>query len=317
MKWDISSMPDLKGKIAVITGANSGLGYQASLAMARKGAMVVLAVRSIEKGRIAAEKITREASTNEVIVMELDLADLTSVKNFTRQYIEKFNKLDILINNAGVMALPLRRTAQGHEMHLGTNHLGHFVLTSELIHILNKTPGARIINIGSVYKVTKVNFDDINSEKSYSKYRAYGQSKVANILFTIELDRRLKLANKTTAAIVVHPGWTATNLRTQGPEMEGSYFRQIRNKITNKLFAKKVSEGVLPILFVATSDDAVSGRFYGPEFPAEEKSDPSMVNPEDAARLWNVSEKLTGIEFLVNRVVSPEQADEKRKIISS
>ena len=300
MKWDIPGIPDLKGKIAVITGANSGLGYEVSHTLASKRATVILAVRSLEKGRVAAEKIIRETSNKEVIVMELDLADLTLVKNFSRKYIEKFRKLDILINNAGVMALPLRHTAQGFEMHLGTNHLGHFELTSELIHILNSTPGARIINIASVYKLHKVIFDDINSEKSYSKYKAYGQTKVANILFSIELDRRLKLEGKSTSAIAVHPGWTATNLQSRGPEMEGSFFQLIIKKMANKLFAKSINEGVLPILWAATSNDAVSGNFYGPEFPDVEKSDPDMVSSEDAVRLWNVSEKLTGIEFSIN-----------------
>ena len=307
MKWGLNDIPDLKGKVAMVTGANSGLGYQSCLALAKRGAMVILAVRSREKGKVAAGLIKAEASGSDLIVMKVDLANIESIKHFADSFLEEFKRLDILINNAGVMAIPLRRTVQDFEMQFGVNHLGHFALTGLLIDVLNRTRDSRIVNVSSsIYRIGKINFDDLNWDKSYSKWKAYGQSKLANILFTIELDRRLKLAGKKTFVAAVHPGWAATNLQTRGPEMENAIMKKFLVNSGNKLFAQKASSGALTTLYAATSPDAVSSHFYGPGGlftmhgnPTEEKIDSGKVNPSDAQKLWNASEQLTGIKFVI------------------
>lgn len=306
-KWTALDIPDLKGKTVIITGANSGLGWQASLELARKKARVIMAVRNRDKGQEAKDRILTLVPDSEIFVMKLDLANIESIKHFADTFHEEFQQLDILINNAGVMALPLMRTAQGFEMQFGVNHLGHFVLTALLIDIINKTRGSRIINVSSLaYRNGEINFDDLNWEKSYSKWKAYNQSKLANLLFTIELDRRLDLAGKGTLTAAAHPGFAATNLQIRGPELEGSGFKKVFFQFANLIAAQSASMGVLPILFAATSSETKKGGFYGPDgllkmrgYPAEDIMDPSRVKPMEALRLWEASEKLMGIKFTV------------------
>ena len=305
MKWNASDIPDLKGKIVLVTGANSGLGYQESLALARKGAMVIMAVRDRNKGNAACERIKAEIPDAELLVMKLDLANIESIKHVADTYLEEFERLDILINNAGLMAVPLLRTTQGFEMQFGTNHLGHFALTALLIDIINRTPSSRIVNVSSMaYRMGKINFDDLNWEKSYNRWTAYGQSKLANLLFTIELDRRLKLAEKQTIVATAHPGYSATNLQIRGAEIEGAKFKKSIMNLSNSLLGQSACKGALPILYAATAPDVVSSRFYGPDgllgmhgYPREVRMDPVRVNPVVAAKLWEVSEMLTGINF--------------------
>jgi len=305
MKWTASDIPDLKGKIAVVTGANSGLGYYTCLELARKGAHVVLAARNKEKGFAALERIKLEIPEADLQFMKLDLANLETIKHFADAFIEEYERLDILINNAGVMAIPLRRTAQGFEMQFGTNHLGHFALTALLAGFMELSPRARIVNVSSLmHKFGKINFDDLNSEKSYSKWTAYGQSKLANLLFTIELDKRLRRAGKHTKVMASHPGYASTNLQTRGGEMEGSKANVVVNNIMNAIIAQPAWKGALPSLYAATCPDAESGKFYGPSglgsvrgYPREEKIDPKLIRPEVAKRLWEESERLTGIKF--------------------
>ncbi len=307
MKWTASDIPDLKGKIAIVTGANSGLGYYTCLELARKGAHVVLAARNKERGKAAVEKILKEIPGADLQFMKLDLANIESVKYFADAFLEEYEKLDILVNNAGLMAIPLQRTEQGFEMQFGTNHLGHFALTALLIDFINKTPGSRIINVSSLmHKYGKINFDDLNSEKSYKKWRAYSQSKLANILFTLELHKRLRLAAKQTQVMAVHPGYAATNLQYRGPELEGSRMRLIYNQLLNKIIAQSAAMGALPSLFAATCEQAVSGKYYGPSglnslrgYPREEAINPKYINPDVAKRLWEESERLAGIKFLL------------------
>jgi NAD(P)-dependent dehydrogenase (short-subunit alcohol dehydrogenase family) len=307
MKWKAFDIPDLKGKIAVVTGANSGLGYQASLALARKGAMVILAVRNREKGQVAFDRIKSEIPEAELVVMKLDLANIESIKHFADTFLEEFERLDILINNAGLMAVPLLRTTQGFEMQFGTNHIGHFALTALLIDIIDRTPASRIVNVSSIaYKMGRINFDDLNWNKSYSKWAAYGQSKLANLLFTIELDRRLRLAEKHIIVASAHPGWASTNLQTKAAEIEGAKFKRSMINVFNKLFGQSPRMGALPLLYAATSYSVESSMFYGPNgifglhgYPVEIKTDPKRVDPKVALKLWEASEKLTGIKFII------------------
>jgi len=305
MKWTASDIPDLTGKIALVTGANSGLGYYTCLELARKGAHVVLAARNKEKGNAALERIRAEIPAADLQFMKLDLANIEIVKYFADAFIEEYEKLDIMINNAGVMAIPLRRTVQGFEMQFGTNHLGHFALTALMSDFIEKTPGSRIVNVSSLmHKFGKINFDDLNWEKSYSKWTAYSQSKLANLLFTLELDRRLKSVGKQTKAMASHPGYASTNLQTRGGEMEGSKANVAVNNLMNKIIAQPAWKGALPSLYAATSPKAESGKFYGPSglgavrgYPVEEKVNPKFTDPETSKKLWEASEKLTGIKF--------------------
>lgn len=307
MKWTASDIPDLKGKIAIVTGANSGLGYHESLALASKGAMVILAVRNRDKGQLAFDRIKSEVPDAELVVMKLDLANIESIKHFADSYLEEFERLDILINNAGLMAVPLSRTTQGFEMQFGTNHLGHFVLTALLIDKIGRTPASRIINVSSLlYKSGKINFNDLNWDQSYSKWAAYGVSKLSNLLFTIELDRRLSLAGKQTIAASAHPGWSSTNLQTKGAELEGTKLKSSLMNFSNILFAQSASMGALPILYAATAAAVESSGFYGPDglgglrgYPTEVKTDPRFVDPRIALKLWEASEKMTGIHFVI------------------
>ncbi len=307
MKWKASDIPDLKGKIALVTGANSGLGYYTCLELARKGAHVVLAARNKDKGYAALDKIKSEIPEADLQVMKLDLANIESIKHFADAFIEEYEKLDILINNAGVMAIPLMRTSQGFEMQFGTNHLGHYALTALMFAFIDKTPGARIVNVSSLmHKFGTIHFDDLNWEKSYSKWDAYSQSKLANLLFSIELDRRLRLADKQTSVMAAHPGYASTNLQTRGGEMEGSKANVLANKFLNAVVAQPAWRGALPSLYAATCPEAVSGKFYGPSglggvrgYPREEKINPKLTSPDVAKRLWEESESLTCIHFPV------------------
>jgi len=307
MKWTASNMPDLAGKTALVTGANSGLGYYTCLELARKGAHVILAARNKEKGHAAVEKIRSELPNASLQFMKLDLANIETIKYFAGSLKEEYDKLDILVNNAGVMAIPLLRTAQGFEMQFGTNHLGHFALTALLFSFMESTPGSRIVTVSSLmHKIGKINFDDLNWEKSYSKWPAYGQSKLANLLFTLELDRRIKESGKQVKAMTSHPGYASTNLQTRGGEMEGSKMNVLMNKLMNKLMAQPAWKGALPSLYAATCEKAGSGKFYGPSglgavrgYPREEKINPKFTDPEIAKRLWEESEKMVGFKFVV------------------
>jgi NAD(P)-dependent dehydrogenase (short-subunit alcohol dehydrogenase family) len=307
MKWKASDIPDLSGKIALVTGGNSGLGYYTCLELARKGAFVILAARNKDRGNAAVEKIMSIVPSSNLQFMKLDLANIESIKHFADAFIEEYEKLDILINNAGVMALPLRRTLQGFEMQFGTNHLGHFALTALMLNFIDKTPGARIVNVSSLmHKFGKINFDDLNCEKSYSKWTAYSQSKLANILFTQELSRRLRASGKRTKVMACHPGYASTNLQIRGGEMEGSKMNVSVNNFLNKLVAQPAWKGALPSLYAATCELADSGKFYGPSglgsvrgYPREEKVNPKLTSPEVAIRLWEESERLIGMRFRV------------------
>ncbi|MFN2150489.1 MAG: oxidoreductase [Anaerolineales bacterium] len=294
-KWTLENIPDQRGKIVIVTGANSGIGYEAARALARKGANVIMACRSLEKGEAAVAQIRRENLQGDVILRQLDLADLSSVRNFADEFLAEYKQLNILINNAGVMAIPYRKTKDGFEMQFGTNHLGHFALTGLLFELLINTPNSRVVTVSSyAHIVGKINFDDLNSEKSYQKWLAYGQSKLANLLFAYELQRRSAKKGDNPISIAVHPGYAATNLQNSS-----SFF-----SFTNNFMAQSQEMGALPTLYAATNPEIEGGEFIGPDgflaqrgYPHKARSSARSYDPETAQRLWQVSEKLTGVRF--------------------
>src|ERR1700688_291287 len=220
--WTADDMPDLSGKTIVVTGGNSGIGYEAALAFARKRAEVILACRDLGKARTAAAQITSSATGAKVDVMELDLSNLASVRGFSDAYHLQHRALHVLCNNAGVMAIPYRQTTDGFEMQFGTNHLGHFALTGLLLDRLLAADGARVVTVSSgAHKMGQIHFDDLQLEHSYGKWRAYGQSKLANLLFAYELQRRIEAAGHKPISVACHPGYAATNLQAMGPRMSG------------------------------------------------------------------------------------------------
>jgi NAD(P)-dependent dehydrogenase (short-subunit alcohol dehydrogenase family) len=294
--WTVKDMPEQSGKVAIVTGANSGIGYEEARALAAKGAQVVMACRNQEKGAAAFQQICEEHPDAMVDLMQLDLADLTSVRQFADRFTSRYDRLNILINNAGVMAVPeLRRTADGFEMQFGTNHLGHFALTGLLLDTLMRTPNARVVTVSSnAHRMGRMKFDNLNAERSYSRWLAYGESKVANLLFTYELQRRLEAAGADVIAVAAHPGWTATNL--QGDARLIRFF--------NPLFGMQPEQGALPTLYAATAPDVKGGSYYGPDGRNERRGYPTRLESNRlshdqavAKRLWEVSENLTGIVY--------------------
>jgi NAD(P)-dependent dehydrogenase (short-subunit alcohol dehydrogenase family) len=288
-KWTANDLPDLDGRTFVITGANSGIGLVAARAIGRAGARVVLAVRDVAKGRDAAASI--EGTTE---VRQLDLADLASVRAFADGW---EGDLDVLVNNAGVMAVPERRTADGFEMQIGTNHLGHFALTNLLLpHVRD-----RVVSVSSgAHRMGSIRLDDLNWERGgYQRWRAYGQSKLANLLFISELQRKLDGAGSGVRALAAHPGYAATNLQNRTENFVQNAFMAI----SNRLIAQSDEMGALPTLYAATQD-LPGDSYVGPDGFQEQRGHPKLVgrsgaakDTETAERLWTLSEELTGVTF--------------------
>jgi len=279
-----------------VTGSSSGIGYEAARVLANKNATVVIAVRNLEKGNSAAEKIRRQNKKANVSVRLLDLANLTSVKDFAEEFKKEYSGLDLLINNAGVMIPPYSKTADGFELQFGTNHLGHFALTAELLALLVNTRGARIVNVSSsAHKAGNIDFDDLTWEKRrYTAWRAYGDSKIANLYFTYELNRRLKERGIDVIATAAHPGWTATDLQRHTGFVD----------FLNNFFAQDITMGALPSLRAAFDTKSTGGEFYGPGglmelrgYPVRVQSNKLSNDEALAKRLWDVSENLTGVKF--------------------
>lgn len=284
-----------------MTGANNGLGRIVARALARGGAQVVLACRDPDKGATAATEIRAAFPAATTEVAQLDLASLSSVRAFSERFLASHDRLDLLVNNAGVMAAPYQRTADGFELQLGTNHLGHFALTGLLLPALRDRQGARVVTVSSNYhKKQSVRFDDLQGERSYSRWAAYGQSKLANLLFAFELDRRLKAAGLPLTSVAAHPGYAATNLQLSAPPL----YERVVMRLTNRLLAQSAEMGALPILYAATADNLPGGSYIGPDGPGERRGSPTLVIPSDEAndratarRLWDVSEQLTGLAY--------------------
>jgi NAD(P)-dependent dehydrogenase (short-subunit alcohol dehydrogenase family) len=322
--WTADQMGDLHGKTVVVTGANSGLGYEAAREFATHGAGVVLACRNVERGTVAGEQIREEAPNAPLTVIELDLADLASVHEFAANFGDTHDDLHILCNNAGVMAIPRSETTDGFETQFGVNHLGHFTLTGLLLDHLRATEGeTRVVTQSSgLHENGKIDFDsvarsatesangeavsgDLQSRDSYDKWDAYGQSKLANVLFAYELQRRLRGAGiEDVTSVATHPGYAATNLQQRGPEQSGSTLRLWGMKAANAVLAQDAHTGALPLLYAATASDIDGGEYIGPGgfmnmrgHPEEQRSSDRSYDEETAERLWEVSEELTGVSY--------------------
>ena len=303
--WTADDIPALGGKTVVVTGGNSGIGFEAARQMARKGAHVILACRDTGRAADALEQIRTLHPSASVEAMQLDLASLESVHRFARDFAAKSVPLDVLCNNAGVMAIPRRTTAEGFEMQIGTNHLGHFALTGLLLEPLLAAPAARVVNGSSTaHKPGRIDFDDLQGEKSYRKWMAYAQSKLANLLFTYELQRRLDAAGARAISVACHPGYSATNLQAVGPQMSGSRIAARLMDLGNRFFSQPAAMGALPTLYAATSPDARGGDYIGPDgfmenygHPRKTRSTARSHGRAVATRLWEVSEQLTSVRY--------------------
>lgn len=304
-KWTAEDMPDLSGQTMIVTGGNSGIGYEAALQFARHHAHTILACRSLAKAEDAAKQITASHPNAKVEVRQLDLSSLASIRAFAEAFHNSHRSLNVLVNNAGVMALPYRKTADGFEMQFGTNHLGHFALTGLILDALLASAGARVVNVSSgAHRMGRIRFDDLQWEHGYRKWLAYGQSKLANLLFTFELQRRAAAAGAKLIALGCHPGYAATNLQGAGPRMQGSSGMESFWKMANSAFAQSSAMGALPTLYAATSPDAHGGDYIGPAGLAELWGNPTQVNSSGAAkdaaaaaRLWETSEQLTNVHY--------------------
>ncbi len=301
--WSLADVPDLTGKVALVTGANAGLGLEISRDLAGRGARVLMACRNQAKAEAAAAEIRLHVGdgTGAAEVVPLDLADLSSVRSLAAALRERESQLHILGNNAGLMALDESRTVDGFETQFGVNHLGHFVLTAELMPLLLATPGARVVNHASMgHRAGKINFDDPMYERhSYQRWPAYFQSKLANLLFTAELQRRLAEAGAGAIAVTAHPGGSDTDLGQEGTS--------VVNKVLGPvypLFTQSAARGAEPFVRAATAPDVVGGEYYGPRLffmgPAVlETPSRRARNADDARRLWTLSEELTATPFSI------------------
>jgi NAD(P)-dependent dehydrogenase (short-subunit alcohol dehydrogenase family) len=299
--WTRANMPDLAGKIVIVTGANSGIGFEAAKAFAQKGAQTILACRSTEKAQAALDQIQAEIPGAKAEIMQLDLASLNSIGKFAAQFKARHDRLDLLLNNAGIMMTPYGLTEDGFERQFGTNHLGHFTLTGLLIDLLLNTPGSRIVNVSSNgHRMGDMDFDNLMFEngKGYSPVRAYGRSKLANLLFTYELQRRMEAIGANTIATAAHPGLSNTDLADHIPAAR--VFRPLMG-----FTLQSAAMGALPSLRAAVDPSARGGEYFGPSGKGQRRGHPVLVesneashNEVEAKRLWEISETLAGITYL-------------------
>ncbi|MBN1265130.1 MAG: SDR family oxidoreductase [Anaerolineales bacterium] len=304
-KWNAKNIPTQAGKTALITGANSGIGFASALVLADKGAVVILACRSMEKGEQAIRQIQKAVPDAKLDLQQLDLASLSSIHSFSDRIHQAYPQLDLLINNAGVMNIPRKLTEDGFEKQFGTNHLGHFALTGLLIDLVFAAENSRVVTVSSIAHLNgAINFDDLMGEESYNGSEAYRQSKLANLLFTLELARRLEVKGLSTISVATHPGITHTNLIAAGPEMRGKPVQKWFMKAATVLFAMPSWQGALPQLYAATAADVKNGEYFGPDGFQEMKGYPRRAFRTDTAqdaelaqRLWEISEQLTGVVY--------------------
>ncbi|MDB5977956.1 MAG: family NAD(P)-dependent oxidoreductase [Nevskia sp.] len=296
--WTLAEMPRLDDKIAVVTGANRGLGLEISAGLAGAGATVVMACRDPRKAQAGAVEVRRRVPQAKLEIMPLDLADLASVRQFAQDFKARFSRLDILCNNGSAIMVPLGKTRDGFETHIGTNHLGHFVLTGLLLDLLQATPGSRVVNTASMaHRLTKgLKLDDLHFERRpYKEMDAYGQSKLASLLYTFELDRRLRQSGSAVTAVAAHPGWSNTN-----PDQGSALMRW-----ANSFMAQPAAMGALPSLYASAAPGVQGGEYFGPGgfkelrgYPAKVGSSDESRDPQLAAALWTRSEQLTGSNYL-------------------
>ena len=296
IKWNSSNIANQSGKTVVITGATSGLGKQAATVFAEKEANVIMAVRNTQKGEEVAQAIKSIYPNSKIEVRKLDLGSLSSIKSFAEEMNSSREKVDVLINNAGVMLCPYSKTEDGFEIQMGTNHFGHFALTGLLMPLIKKSEKGRIVATSSIgHRTGNINFEDINWEKrTYKSSKAYGDSKLANLYFIYELARKFKDDADAPIFTAAHPGWTSTDL-----QRHSRFFR-----ILNPIFSQNVENGTLPTLRAATDPEAKSGDYYGPSGFQEMKGSPKIVssnelshNAENSKKLWDISEQMTGVSW--------------------
>jgi NAD(P)-dependent dehydrogenase (short-subunit alcohol dehydrogenase family) len=301
--WTIADIPSQRGKLAIVTGATGGLGYQTALALAQAEAEVVLTGRNDAKGREAISKIRKQLPNAKISFEALDLANLASVADFVQRFATAHASLDLLINNAGVMALPTRQTtADGFEMQFGTNYLGHYALTAQLLPLLRSGHQPRVVNLSSIaHRTGFIHFSDLQGERLYSPWKAYNQSKLAMLMFALELQRRSDAAGWNLMSNASHPGWARTDLFANGP---GFGLISLASQFAAPLFSQSAESGALPTLFAATSPQAAGGGYYGPNGlyelkgpPAPARIMPQAMDKAGAGKLWDVSQQLTGVSF--------------------
>ena len=304
--WTASDIPDQTGRTILVTGANSGLGLRSAEALAAKGAEVLLACRNAEKAAAALATVSASASGPPARVVTLDLASLDSVAACAAAVDGSVERIDVLLNNAGVMALPLRRTADGFEMQFGTNHLGHFALTGHLLPALLRAPEPRVVTVSSnAHKFGRMRWDDPNWEQGrYRKWMAYSQTKLANLLFSGELQRRAVAAGTALTSVAAHPGYAATNLSATGPQMAGSSLMERLVGVGDRLLGQSDVMGALPQLYASTMPDVVADDYWGPDGFQEQRGHPKRAGRTKhasdvaaGARLWQQSERLTGVTY--------------------
>ncbi len=305
--WTHADVPDLSDRTVVVTGANSGLGKAGTAAFADRGATVVMACRSPERGERAAEAIRADDPRGDLTVAECDLGDLASVRSFAERLHEEHDRLDVLCNNAGVMAIPRRETADGFETQIGVNHLGHFALTGRVLDLLRETPGeSRVVTQSSgLHERGAVDLADLHGEDAYDRWDAYAQSKLANVLFAYELDRRLEAAGvDDVTSVACHPGYAATNLQGRASREGGNVLSRIATTVGNAVLAQSPEAGALPMLYAATADGVAGGSYYGPGgfmsmrgAPERQRSSDRSYDPDLAAALWERSAELTDVTY--------------------
>ncbi|MDG9717044.1 oxidoreductase [Streptomyces sp. DH24] len=300
--WTAHDIPDQSGRVAVVTGANGGLGYVTALELARKGATVVLACRSETRGRDALDRLAAEVPSARAELRPLDLGDLRSVRDFASGL--PYGRVDLLVNNAGVMALPYGTTADGFETQFGVNHLGHFALTGLLLPALLAAPGARVVTVSSMlHALANIDIGDLNSERAYRPWVAYARAKTANLLFTHELARRAAAHGVDLLAAAAHPGYAATGLQTAGPRASGRRLAERLMTLGNRVVAQSAEAGAAPVLYAATAPGVRPDSFTGPSFalwrgaPAPSWRAPWTRHDTAGRRLWTASEELTGVTY--------------------
>jgi NAD(P)-dependent dehydrogenase (short-subunit alcohol dehydrogenase family) len=306
--WSADDIGDQTGRIALVTGANSGIGYQTARALAARGAHVVLACRDADKARRTYDQLDKDLEDCSVEVLGLDLADLSSVRDAAAAYLETHARLDVLVNNAGVMGTPYRQTADGWELQMATNHLGHFALTGLLLDRIVTTERSRVVTVSShMHRVGRLRPDDVAGTRPRNTWVEYGTTKLANLLFTAELSRRLEQAGLGTTALAAHPGWTRSNLAGNGAALGGSRVRRKLARTAGRTLGQSAAAGALPVLCAATSRHVHNGQYLGPAHwfgmagpPRLDRPSGRARDPEAARRLWQASEELTGVHYSVD-----------------
>lgn len=305
VRWNSADITDQSGRTVLVTGGNSGLGFHTCRLLAAKGARVLLASRSPQRGRQARTEILQETPGAQLETVDLDLADLESVRRCAENLRADLDRLDVLVNNAGVMAIPRQETVQGFERQFGVNHLGHFALTGALLPLLLATPGSRVVNVSSIaHRHGRINFDDLHGQRKYSPFGAYAQSKLANLLFTFELQRRLGSQEAGTICASAHPGFSATNLQYVAAREKGSRFELIVMRILNALFSQSAEQGALPQLYAAAATGVRGGDYFGPDrwmqtrgLPKKVRAKETAHDQEAAQELWRRSVEMTAEPF--------------------